>query len=221
MRLVADQVTFCYPGASRPVLAGVSFDVPSGTTAAIMGPSGAGKTTFVSLLGGLLTPQNGEFHGVSDAGTRHPLPTVCTWVLQTVSLLPERTVVENVHLGGFLDGAPRAQADERARKALELVGLDDRAGDACRVLSGGEAQRVAVARALTSRRPVLLADEPTGNLDAQTTEQVLDALFAAVAGDTARRTVVLVTHDPAVAARCDVTYELRSGRLVPVAARQA
>jgi predicted ABC-type transport system involved in lysophospholipase L1 biosynthesis ATPase subunit len=131
-------------------------------------------------------------------------------VLQTVSLLPDRTVLDNVRLGAYLDGATRGEAALRAAAALDDMGLGGRADDPARVLSGGEGQRVAIARALASRRPVLFADEPTGQLDAATTSVVLDAMFAS-----ARRSVILVTHDEVAAARCDVVLRLRDGRLLP------
>lgn len=129
-------------------------------------------------------------------------------VLQTVSLLPERSVGDNVCLGAYLDGASRGLARERATEALAAVGMADRAGDPARTMSGGEAQRVAIARVLASVRPVIFADEPTGQLDASTTEVVLDALFAL-----APRTIVLITHDETAAARCDLVLRLVDGAL--------
>ena len=209
MRLVVDGLRFGYPGAARPVLRAVSFEVPAGSSAALVGPSGSGKTTLLSVLGGLLPPGGGEFRCVDDAGAAHAPREVATWVLQTVSLLPERTVEDNVCLGAYLDGARREVARGRAAEALALVGLSDRAGERAGLLSGGEAQRVAIARALASVRPVIFADEPTGQLDASTTERVLDSFF-----ELAPRTIVLITHDEAAAARCDVVFRLVDGTLV-------
>ena len=213
MRLVADDLWFRYPGGDHDVLAGLSCDIASGASAAIIGPSGSGKTTLLALLGGLVAPQRGRFVCIDQAGFEHVPREASTWVLQTVSLLPDRTVLDNVSIGAYLDGATRDQAARRAAGALEDIGLGDRAGEPAGILSGGEAQRVAIARALASRRPVLFADEPTGQLDATTTSVVLDAVFAS-----ARRTVVLVTHDESAAARCDVVLRLRDGVLVPEAA---
>lgn len=215
MRVVGEDVRFQYPGAASSVLQGVSFDVASGATAAIVGPSGSGKTTLVSILGGLLRPQHGRFACVDDQGCEHDPAQVVAWVLQTVSLLPHRTVVDNVRIGAYLDGADRAEASRRAVHALELVGLGDRAGAPARELSGGEGQRVAIARALASDRPVILADEPTGNLDEANTARVLDAMFTSAGAP--RRTVLMVTHDLRAAARCDVTFRMGGGRLHPVA----
>lgn len=209
MRLLADGLHFRYPSGDRPVLANLSLEVPSGASAAIVGPSGSGKTTLLSLLGGLLPPQQGTFRCTDDDGVDHRPADVATWVLQTVSLLAERTVEDNVCLGAYLDGARRDVARQRAALALAAMGLADRAGEPAGVLSGGEGQRVAIARALASTRPVVFADEPTGQLDASTTAVVLDALFAL-----APRTIVLITHDESAAARCDIILHLVDGALV-------
>ncbi|WP_157732453.1 ABC transporter ATP-binding protein [Cellulomonas sp. CW35] len=209
MRLVADDLSFRYPRGDHDVLSSLSCDVPSGASAAIIGPSGSGKTTLLALLGGLLAPQRGRFRCVDDQGGEHVPRDVSTWVLQTVSLLPDRSVLDNVCVGAYLDGASRSEAVRRAMGSLEEMGLRERAEDPAKVLSGGEAQRVAIARALSSHRTVLFADEPTGQLDASTTAAVLDAMLAS-----ARRTVVLVTHDESAAARCDIVLRLRDGVLV-------
>ncbi len=210
MRLIVTGLTFRYPGGDHDVLTGLECDIPSGATAAIVGPSGSGKTTLVSILGGLLRPQSGTIRCVDAAGEAFETGDVGTWVLQTVSLLPDRSVIDNVCLGAFLDGAPLDEARARARKALDAMGLVDREDEVARVLSGGEAQRVAIARALASDRPVLFADEPSGQLDADTTARVMDAMLT-----NARRTVVLVTHDEEAASRCDVVLRLARGRLTP------
>jgi ABC-type lipoprotein export system ATPase subunit len=210
MRLVASGVTYSFTRGDHQVLDGVEFDIPSGSSAAIIGPSGSGKTTLLSLMGRLLPMQAGAIQAIDDAGAERSLSETATWVLQTVSLLPDRTAIDNVAIGAYSDGASRADARERAVAALESVGLAGHEHDPARILSGGEAQRVAIARALASRRPIILADEPTGQLDARTSATVLDAMI----GAHGERTVVVVTHDPEVAARCDVVLELRDGRIV-------
>lgn len=207
MRLEATGVSYTYPRGDHQVLAGVSFGIPSGTSAAIVGPSGSGKTTLLSLMGRLLPMQAGSVHALDSSGTAHHLEDTVSWVLQTVSLLPDRTVLDNVMVGAFSAGATRADAVASSREALDSVGLAGRAGEPARILSGGEAQRVAIARALASQRPIILADEPTGQLDAKTSAVVLDAMVGAHQG----RTVVVVTHDMAVADRCDRVLELRDG----------
>lgn len=210
MRLVASGVTFAYARGDHQVLDGVEFDIPAGSSAAIIGPSGSGKTTLLSLMGRLLPMQAGSIQAIDAAGTERPLAETATWVLQTVSLLPDRTALDNVAVGAYSDGASRADARERAVASLASVGLAGREHDPARILSGGEAQRVAIARALASRRPIILADEPTGQLDARTSATVLDAMV----GAHGERTVVIVTHDPEVAQRCDIVLELRDGRIL-------
>lgn len=209
--MIGEHVTFTHPGAERPVLSDLMMDLPAGSSTAIVGPSGSGKTTLLSLLGELLRPQTGRFSCVDPHGRVFRPRDVATWVLQTVSLLPDRTVSDNVRLGAYLDGANRTTADLRAASALARMSLADRGHESARVLSGGEAQRVAIARALASARPVMLADEPTGQLDGVTTDRVLDALLGS-----ADRTVVLVTHDERAAARCDRVLRLDRGRLHPL-----
>ena len=207
MRLTARDVSYTYPRGDHQVLAGASFDIPAGTSAAIVGPSGSGKTTLLSLMGHLLPMQKGSIAAVDDAGVERPLSDTASWVLQTVSLLPDRTAAANVAVGAYSDGADRAEARVRAVETLRAVGLAGHEGDPARILSGGEAQRVAIARALASHRPIILADEPTGQLDARTSAAVLDAMI----GAHGQRTVVIVTHDPEVAERCDLVLELRDG----------
>nr|WP_255633024.1 ATP-binding cassette domain-containing protein [Demequina sp. TTPB684] len=208
--MIIRDLTFRYPGGDHDVLSGLECDIPTGTTAAIVGPSGSGKTTLISVLGGLLPTQGGTIRCVDSTGGSHSMSDVSTWVLQTVSLLPERTVLDNVCLGAYLDGASTSEARIRARAALDDMGLAEREDETARVLSGGEAQRVAIARALASDRPVLFADEPSGQLDAETTSRVMDAMLSK-----ARRTVVLVTHDEEAASRCDTILRLKGGRLTP------
>lgn len=207
MRLIAQGVTHTYPRSDNQVLAGVNFDIPAGASAAIIGPSGSGKTTLLSLMGRLLTLQAGSIHAVDEEGRTHSLSDTASWVLQTVSLLPDRSTADNVAVGAYSAGASRADARTRSRTYLASVGLAGREKDPARILSGGEAQRVAIARALASHRRIILADEPTGQLDATTSQTVLDAMI----GAHGERTVVIVTHDPEVAERCDLVLELRDG----------
>jgi ABC-type lipoprotein export system ATPase subunit len=209
VRLVAHGVTFSYPRSIEPVLKGVDFDIPTGHSAAIIGPSGSGKTTLLSLIGRLLPLQEGTIEAFgSDGASRRP-HEVASWVFQTISLLPDRSAADNVAIGAFSDGATREEAMRWARDYLGLVGLTAQLDVAARILSGGEAQRVAIARALASHRPVILADEPTGQLDAKTSATVLDAMI----GAHGERTVLIVTHDPEVADRCDLVLELRDGQV--------
>ncbi|KSW29246.1 ATP-binding cassette domain-containing protein [Cellulomonas sp. B6] len=209
MRLVAEGVTFAHPG-SRLLLDHLMLQVEAGESVAVVGPSGSGKTTLLALLGGLLAPQAGTL-ALERGGTREPLADHVSWVLQTVNVLGDRTVLDNVAVGAYADGVSRATALARAERALADVGLAGTGDRPVRTLSGGEAQRVVIARAAVSERPVLLADEPTGQLDHRTSTDVIDALLASAAD----KVTVVVTHDPAIAARCSRTLALGSGVLTP------
>ncbi len=208
MRLVADSLTFAHPGRA-PVLHEVQLDVRVGESVAVVGPSGSGKTTLLALLGGLLRPGSGRVF-VERADEQLPVANHVSWVLQTVNVLSDRSVLDNVAVGTFADGLDRGAAATRAHAALDAVGLAGTADRAVRTLSGGEAQRVVIARAAVSDRPVLLADEPTGQLDQDTSAHVIDALLRSAAD----KIVVVVTHDPAVAARCSRTLKLGAAQLL-------
>ncbi len=204
------------------VLKGVSLQVRRGETLSIMGASGAGKSTLLHILGGLDQPTHGEVllggRSIYDlpAGARAEIrATRIGFVFQAYHLLPELDVAENVMLPAMSRfGAVARHAQNRAR-ALDLlaqVGLADRAEHRPMELSGGEQQRVALARALMNDPEIMLADEPTGNLDSATGEIVLKYLFDLTAGR--RHTLVVVTHNEAVAAMCDRQLHLRDGSLV-------
>lgn len=196
------------------MLDGASFMIERGRSAAILGPSGSGKSTLLSVLGGLVRPDAGTVRvelGSPDRGDADvALRDVTAWVLQTTNVLPERSALENVVVAALTQHGDRRRARAEAERRLESVGLADRAHDAARVLSGGELQRVVIARALASGRPFVLADEPTGQLDRSTSAMVLSALLQS-SGDAG---VVIVTHDPEVAARCDTTVRIDDGRVV-------
>lgn len=203
MRLSAHDLWFGYD--DRPILDGVEFSAATGEAVAIVGPSGVGKTTLLSLLGGMQRPRAGRVEVDGDPAVSAHV----SWVLQTVNVLANRSVLENVALGPLVDGRPRREALAIAASRLHEVGLDALADAPARKVSGGELQRVVIARALASSRPFLLADEPTGQLDRVTTDQIVECLLLA----RAERGLIVVTHDPAVAARCDRRYELVDGLL--------
>ena len=199
------------------ILDDVAFDVAAGATIAIVGASGSGKTTLLGLLAGLDRPTSGDviIDGVAlstldQDGSAALRQRLLGFVFQSFQLLPALTALENVMLPLELAGA--ADASERARSWLARVGLARRTTHYPRQLSGGEQQRVAIARALANDPAILLADEPTGNLDSATGHQVIDLLL-----DVNRRrrtTVILVTHDAELAQRADTTITLRDGRVV-------
>ncbi len=205
-------------------LAGVTLDLVAGEFTAIMGASGSGKSTMMNLLGCLDRPTSGryllegrEVSSLDADGLAHIRNRTIGFVFQSFNLLSRTTALENVELPLLYANVPTAERHARAREALEKVGLGDRVDHHPNQMSGGQQQRVAIARALVNRPPVLLADEPTGNLDSRTSEDVM-ALFQALARGGI--TVVLVTHEPDIAAYASRVITMRDG-LVRSDVRQA
>ncbi|HQN10171.1 MAG TPA: ABC transporter ATP-binding protein [Thermoanaerobaculia bacterium] len=204
--------------ASAEALAGVSFVLDPGEFVALLGPSGCGKSTLLHLLGGLDRPSSGrvivdgsDLARLSEADRDLYRRQTAATVFQLFNLLPTMTALENVALPLLLDGVPPAEADARAEGLLGEVGLAAKSGSFPWQLSGGQMQRVAVARALVASPALLLADEPTGSLDSRSGAQVLD-LIAELAS--ARRvTVLLATHSDEAARRARRALRLRDGRL--------
>ena len=199
-------------------LAGVSIDIPRGAFAAIMGPSGSGKSTLLHLMGGLDRPSSGELlvdgrlvGQMADDEVTLFRRTNIGFVFQFFNLLPTLTALENVTLPLVLDGRSKAEADQRAALLLGKVGLEKRRHHLPEALSGGEIQRVAIARALAFNPPILLADEPTGNLDSKTGQDVLSLLRQI--NQEHGSTVVMATHSPEAAYCADRTIFLRDGRV--------
>jgi putative ABC transport system ATP-binding protein len=202
-----------------PVLRGVSLTVQQAAIVAIVGPSGSGKSTLLGLLGGLDTPTSGRVR-IADLDITHmkenQLADVRSasigFVFQAYNLIPTLTAQENVALPAQFARRRKTEPMARARELLTMLGLGERLGHRPAALSGGEQQRVAIARALVNQPAVILADEPTGNLDTGSGEQVLDALQHM--RDETGTTLVLVTHDAEVAARADYIMYLQDGRIV-------
>ena len=199
-------------------LAGVSLEIPAGSFAAVMGQSGSGKSTLLHVIGGLERPTSGELlvdgrliGQMADDQVTLFRRTQIGFVFQFFNLLPTLTAMENVALPFVLDGRPKSEADERAASLLVKVGLDTRKDHLPAELSGGEIQRVAIARALSFRPPILLADEPTGNLDSKNGTAILDLLRQINLEDGC--TVVIVTHSEAAASYADRKIYLRDGRV--------
>jgi putative ABC transport system ATP-binding protein len=218
----ARELTRSYRAAGRPVvgLRDVSLRVDGGEVVAVTGPSGSGKSTLLFLLAGLDHPDGGEVRvagtdwrtldGPARARFRR---RTCGFIAQGMALLPQATAAENVAVPLLLDGVGPADRQARVAEVLEAVGLAGDGGKLPDQLSGGQQQRVAVARALVARPAVVLADEPTANLDSATAQAVTRLLLAAARERGAA--VVLVTHDPDVARHADRLVRLRSGRLDP------
>ena len=205
------------PSGPLTILADVEFGIAAGEAFAIVGASGSGKSTLLSLLAGLDTPSSGqvllagEDIGALDEDGRAALRAEKVgFVFQNFQLLPALTALENVMLPLELRGDRDAEGP--ARRVLEQVGLGERLTHYPRQLSGGEQQRVAIARAFVTRPALLFADEPTGNLDTTTGQQVIDLLFRLNAE--AGTTLVLVTHDERLAARCGRQLRLEAGRVL-------
>lgn len=198
-----------------PVLQDVDAVFGFGSVVALWGPSGSGKSTLLSLLGLLMAPTSGTVTvagcaaWASSGQARRLRRSMFAWVLQNSACLEARSALDNVAMGPLAEGLGRREAAGRAVEALEVVGLAGRAGSRAVELSGGELQRMTVARALAADRPVVLADEPTGQLDAKSSGTVADALRALAA---AGRCVIVATHDPAVSQRCDAVFPVASTR---------
>ncbi len=205
------------PEGALTIVNNVSMDIRAGESVAIVGASGAGKSTLLALLAGLDTPTSGrvllagsDLTTLDEDGRARLRAERVGFVFQSFHLVPSLTALENVMLP--LELAGRRDARSGAREALDRVGLKDRTGHYPRQLSGGEQQRVGMARAFVTQPAVLFADEPTGNLDTTTGARVTDLLFGLNANS--HTTVVLVTHDRTLASRCNRVLTMDSGRLV-------
>ena len=219
--LVAEQVRKVYRTGEIEVeaLVGLDLTVHRGELVAVMGPSGSGKTTLLNCVSGLDDIDGGrvlvegqDLFAMSDAKRTAHRARSMGFVFQAFNLIPVFTAAENVELPLLLGGTPARAARRRALQMLERVGLGHRVGHRRNELSGGEQQRVTVARALASRPAIVWADEPTGNLDTQMATQVIDLLHELNRED--GQTIVLVTHDPAIGAAAGRLLCMRDGRLV-------
>lgn len=214
VRLRAVRLSLGRGAAQVEALKGVSLDVARGEAVGLVGPSGSGKSSLLMTLAGLEQVNSGRvlINGFDITDLNEDMLAKFRGryigiVFQSFHLVPTMTALENVALP--LELADASDAFSRAKRALERVGLGGRLGHYPAQLSGGEQQRVAIARAVVGRPPLIVADEPTGNLDEDTGKDIVDLLFALKRDEGA--TLVLVTHDPALAARCDRTIRMRSG----------
>ena len=199
-----------------PVLRGIDFEVDRGEIVSLEGPSGSGKTTFLSILGCILTPSGGEViiegQNVREKSLADVRRRSLGFVFQQFNLFPSLTALENVEYALNVKGMKGRAARVEAQRVIEAVGLGDRQHFLPRELSGGQKQRVAIARALAGNAPILLADEPTANLDSQVGAQVLE-MFRALAKQE-NRALVIVTHDPKVRSIADRVVKIQDGALV-------
>jgi putative ABC transport system ATP-binding protein len=206
-------------GQRVDVLEGINLEIPSGDFLALMGPSGSGKTTLLNLLGGLDTPTSGSIGIGGDRLDRMSQAGLSAWrarhigfVFQLYNLLPMLTAARNVELPLLLTRLSRAERRTRVAVALEVVGLAERANHFPRQLSGGQEQRVGIARAIITDPTLLLCDEPTGDLDRKAGDAILDLLQHL--NEVEGKSIVMVTHDPHAAARARRTLHLDKGVLV-------
>ena len=213
------ELTREYPMGEERILAlrGVTLDIRRNEYVAIMGPSGSGKSTMMNLLGCLDTPTGGEYwlngqevSRLTDDELARVRNREIGFVFQTFNLLPRATALHNVELPLVYAGARARERRERAAAALERVGLGDRLEHRPNELSGGQRQRVAIARALVNNPSILLADEPTGNLDSVTSEEIMRIFGDLHDGG---QTVIMVTHEPDIAAHAERVVVLRDGRV--------
>lgn len=201
------------------VLRGVDFAAEAGEIVSITGASGAGKTTLLQILGTLMTPDSGTLSIAGNDVTSFPQRQLAAFrgrqigfVFQFHHLLPEFTALENVAIPALIAGTGRGEATKRAKALLQKVGLEGRISHKPAELSGGEQQRVAIARALVNSPAVVFADEPTGNLDSATKEEIHRLFFDL--REQLGQTFVIVTHDPALAAMCDRSLTMKDGQFV-------
>jgi putative ABC transport system ATP-binding protein len=201
-----------------PVLNGITLEVERGEFLALMGPSGSGKTTLLNLIAGIDRPTSGRIIVDGKEISKFNETALATWrarhigfIFQMYNLIPVLTALENVELPLLLTKFSKKERRERARTALDIVGLGDRVGHYPRQLSGGQEQRVAIARAVVTDPSILVADEPTGDLDAKNAEETLELLRRL--NEEFEKTIVMVTHDPKAALRAKRTLHLEKGLL--------
>ncbi len=201
------------------VLSGLDLDVPTGSYEALMGPSGSGKTTLLNLIAGLDRPSNGSvevagkrLEGLSEGALAKWRSSTIGFVFQSYNLLPVLTALENVELPLLLTNLSSAERKKRAQTALRVVGLEERMQHYPRQLSGGQEQRVAIARAIVNDPTIIVADEPTGDLDRASADDIL-ALLEKL-NTQLGKTILMVTHDPAAAERAKIIRRVDKGKLV-------
>ena len=210
--------SFSRGGETLTVLDGLNLTIPTGEFVALMGPSGSGKSTLLNLIAGIDRPKSGKVHvagnelgGMSDGDLAAFRARHLGFIFQSYNLMPVLTAAENVELPLLLTKLSSDERRKRALIALRVVGLEDRTGHYPRQLSGGQEQRVAIARAIVNDPTILVADEPTGDLDRKSADAILDLLVKL--NTEFKKTIVMVTHDPAAAERATRVQRMDKGTL--------
>ncbi len=218
IRLSNVQKAYFRGGETLKILDGLSLEVPKASFEALMGPSGSGKSTLLNLIAGLDKPTGGTIEIDGKRIDQMDEGQLAKWrsntigfVFQSYNLLPVLTAVENVELPLLLTNVPASERKKRAQTALRVVGLEDRSGHYPRQLSGGQEQRVSIARAIVNDPLIIVADEPTGDLDRHAADEILKLLEKL--NKELGKTIVMVTHDPAAAERAAVIRHLDKGQL--------
>ncbi len=203
MRVTLEDVSLVYD--QRDLYAGLTATFEAHQLNAVVGPSGSGKSSLLSLVAGSIGPSSGAVHLHDSGATLHADESRCVWVPQALNAIGSRTVLDNVMIAPLSDGMLPAVALERSITSIDEVGLAGKAHRPARTLSGGELQRVSIARALASQRPLVLADEPTANLDAANTLHIASLLRRI----STTKTVIVATHDEAIFDLADFVLRLR------------
>jgi putative ABC transport system ATP-binding protein len=218
LELSAVTKTYGRPGPAVPALDQINLAIFAGEFALLMGPSGSGKSTLLNLIAGLDRPDRGrvlvggvDLGALSEGGRARWRAENVGFIFQTYNLLPVLSALENVELPLLLARLPAADRKQRAQTALRIVGLEDRQGHRPDQLSGGQAQRVAIARAIVTDPKLIVADEPTGDLDRENADDIL-TLLGKLQSEF-NKTILMVTHDPAAAERAGLTHRLDKGAL--------
>lgn len=207
-------ISFRYNKKDPAIFTDLNLNIPAHKFVCLWGPSGSGKSTLLSIVGGIIKPQSGQLKFLQKHAGKKQRSTIrqnCAWVTQSANVFSSMTALENASLAALAQGHETTQVNRKAKEVLAELGIAKYADIKTKYLSGGQSQRVAIARAITANTPLILGDEPTGQLDRESTKLVVAGLKASVK---AGSSVIIASHDPAVAQACDLVYEVGDGQVV-------